>query len=478
MSAPSSSSSSTRGVLYRISRGLQSSPAGRALKRGAKALFPAFYYRLYEETGAHNPPAAPPPAAEVAALQGDDPQRWTERLTDAERDDLFVVRTFDASPEVIRRNIARNEAFLKSGEPVRSINWFIPGPEHALFAGVRTILRFAERLQTAHNIDTRVVIYNLPNIPPEKVRGIEEAIPALKGRILVYSGSGDLEGEIPAADVAVATLWTSVYYVAPLKNVRATYYFIQDYEPLFYPGGSTSGVCEASYRMGLRRIANTPGLLEHVIAEHGGDGTAFVPTIDRDVYYPPAEADDLRFGKDPNRPVRVFFYGRPKEARNGFLLGLEALRRIKARYGDRVEIVTAGGVWNEKDYGVEKVLKNAGRLGSLEEVADLYRSCDIGLVFMFTKHPSYQPFEFMACGCCVVTNVNGATTWLLKDGENALITETTVASIADTVGRLIDDPALRRRLAENGYRTLPKEDWGVVIDRACREAGLLPPAAP
>ena len=57
------SSSSSRGLLYRLSRGLHASPAGRTLKRGARALFPALYYRLYEQTGAGNAPSVPPSAA-------------------------------------------------------------------------------------------------------------------------------------------------------------------------------------------------------------------------------------------------------------------------------------------------------------------------------------------------------------------------------------------------------------------------------
>ena len=469
------SSSSSRGLLYRLSRGLHASPAGRTLKRGARALFPALYYRLYEQTGAGNAPSVPPSAAEGTTPPA--PERWTERLSDAERDDLFVVRTFDATPEVIRANAARNEAFLRSGAPVRSVNWFIPAPEHAMFAGVRTILRFAERLQTAHGVENRIVIYNLPHISPEKVRGIEEAVPSLKGRVLVYSGERPLDDEIPAADAAVATLWTSAYYVAPLRSPRATFYFVQDYEPLFYAGGSTSGVCEATYRMGFVRIANTPGLLEHVVHSHGGGGTSFVPAIDRAVYYRPDPATDPRFAADGRqRPVRIFFYARPKESRNGFLLGLEALRHAKAKYGDRVDIVTAGGAWDERDYGVENVLKNLGRLASLEEVADLYRSCDVGLVFMFSKHPSYQPFEFMACGCCVVTNTNDATTWLLRDGENAVVTDTPVSSVAASIGRLVEDPGLRRRLADSAYHSLPTAAWDDIIDDTLRRAGLLPAA--
>ena len=104
-------------------------------------------------------------------------------------------------------------------------------------------------------------------------------------------------------------------------------------------------------------------------------------------------------------------------------------------------------------------------LGSLEEVAALYRSCDIGLVFMHTKHPSYQPFEFMASGMATVSNINPATTWLLRDGENCLLTPPLPTPTAERLGRLIDDPELRQRIARAGGRADPPIRWEDQIER-------------
>ncbi len=89
-------------------------------------------------------------------------------------------------------------------------------------------------------------------------------------------------------------------------------------------------------------------------------------------------------------------------------------------------------------------------LRSLEEVAALYRSCDIGLVFMHTKHPSYQPFEFMASGMATVSNINPATEWLLRDGENCLLTPPLPTPTAERLRRLVEDPELRARIAAAG----------------------------
>ena len=89
-----------------------------------------------------------------------------------------------------------------------------------------------------------------------------------------------------------------------------------------------------------------------------------------------------------------------------------ALARLKEIHGDRVEIICAGENWNPAQFGMAGRITNLGRARSLDEVAALYRSCDIGFVFMHTKHPSYQPFEFMASGMATVSNINPATTWL------------------------------------------------------------------
>ena len=89
---------------------------------------------------------------------------------------------------------------------------------------------------------------------------------------------------------------------------------------------------------------------------------------------------------------------------------------MKERYGDRVDIVCAGESWNPGQFGFADKVGNLGRLQSLDEVAALYRTCHIGLVLMVTKHPSYQPFEFMASGVACVSNRNKHTDWFLRDG--------------------------------------------------------------
>lgn len=128
------------------------------------------------------------------------------------------------------------------------------------------------------------------------------------------------------------------------------------------------------------------------------------------------------------------------------------------KYGDRIEIVTAGSEWKESRYDLKGSITNLGLLKSLQEVGDLYRSCDIGFVYMLSKHPSYQPFEFMATGVATVTNNNEDNLWFLKDGQNCLVAEPSPAAMAEKIGWLIEDQTLRHKIQQGGYDTV-STDW-------------------
>jgi glycosyltransferase involved in cell wall biosynthesis len=178
----------------------------------------------------------------------------------------------------------------------------------------------------------------------------------------------------------------------------------------------------------------------------------FNPSVDREVFYPSkAEAPKQ------DKPFTIFFYGRPNP-RNAFELGLLALKRIKKKYGDHVKILSAGSQWSRKTYDKEGDIENLGVL-PYKKTADLYRSCNLGVVFMFTKHPSYLPFELLACGCPVLTNRNSATAWLLKDNINCALTEPTVSSVCERIETLMANPELCRRVSENGLKTIEQTDW-------------------
>ena len=190
-----------------------------------------------------------------------------------------------------------------------------------------------------------------------------------------------------------------------------------------------------------------------------GKAEAIVPCVDTDIFYPNKKEREKKVFK-------VFFYGRPGHPRNGFELGVQAIRVLKKKLGDKVEIVTAGSDWHPKEYGLEGVINNLGRL-KYEETGDLYRSCDAGLVMMFTKHPSYLPFEFMACGCAVVSNHNEATKWLLKDNENCILSQMSATSIAENILNILLNSNLRKKITTNAHKEIMSNhvDWDEKLEK-------------
>jgi glycosyltransferase involved in cell wall biosynthesis len=113
------------------------------------------------------------------------------------------------------------------------------------------------------------------------------------------------------------------------------------------------------------------------------------------------------------------------------------------------------------------------------ETGDLYRSCHAGFVMMMTKHPSYLPFELMACGAIVVTNYNQANTWLLKDGENCLLSAPSASCLAATLSYALDHydelAPLRQRAANDIFDDAG--DWDNSLGEVVKFI-LEPPSAP
>lgn len=346
-------------------------------------------------------------------------------------------------------------------DPPRTATWFVPAFRHVAYAGLLTVFRFIDRMGQ-HGLDSRVVVYDEPLFNTDAARSAVAAhFPALAElEISVLDPQSRPVEALPGSDLAFCTWWTSAYVLARYNRTRRKYYFVQDFEPSFYEAGSRYALAESTYRFGFRGIFNSPGLQAAIGPRYGMNGISFVPAVDARWYFPPV--DDVSPGTDRDR-LRIFFYCRPQGRRNAFELGLLAIEELLRRHGPRIEVITAGEEWDEADYGLAGRITNLGLLPTPQAVGELYRSCDIGLVYMLSKHPSYQPLEFMACGMAVVANRNEDNAWLLRDGENCLVSEPGPAAMAEAVGRLVDDAALRSDLRRRGRATVTA-DWDGQID--------------
>jgi glycosyltransferase involved in cell wall biosynthesis len=383
-------------------------------------------------------------------------------LTESDR--LAFLGGFDADDSTLAANAALIDRYRRADSFMpRTIRWYLPFFHHVYYGGVHTLLRFADHFARVHGVKNHFHCYDVtPLAVKDMAAKVGAAFPALAASR--FSSANETHHLAPV-DAAIATLWSSAYPVLHDDDVRAKFYFVQDNEQQFYAAGAASALAEETYRFGFPGIVNTPGLAD-VYRSYGNPAASFVPAVDFDRYHPAAEP------RRPGVPVRVFFYGRPKTSRNAFGLGLASLRRLKEEHGDRVEIICAGENWSPSQFGMAGMIRNLGVLQSLDEVAALYRSCDIGLVFMHTKHPSYQPFEFMASGMATVSNLNPATAWLLRDEENCLLTPPLPTPAAQRLGRLVQDAQLRARISAAGMAEVQRYRWEDQIERVWRAITL------
>lgn len=354
--------------------------------------------------------------------------------------------------------VHRAHASTTGRRDVSSVNWLVPDFENPFYGGIHTIFRFADYFQRQHGVKNRFVVIGTG--PEAFVRsGLAATFPEIAdSEIQVVPGgrAPDME-TVPMADAAVATLWVTAYALSRWRGADRMFYFLQDFEPMFYPAGALYALAEKTYRMGFYGIANTPPM-EEVYRSYGGRTTGFLPCVDTEVFH------NRRPVRDPDQPFTVFMYGRPGHPRNCYELAVAALRQLKDSLKDRVRIVTAGS-WT----GSEATAPWLDNLGLLDyrETAELYRRCDAGLVLSVSKHPTYIPLQLMACGALVIANDNPANGWLLQDGENCLLADLTVDALHQSLERGLLDPDLRTRLSAQAAANIQgrHSDWASEMER-------------
>lgn len=322
------------------------------------------------------------------------------------------------------------------------LNWVIPEMGEGS-GGHLNIFRFISNLER-HGIHNRVYTFRTA-----KFYNDEFLTNFVHKYFSILDENVELHHDVKMMEFAhgtVATSWDTAYCVKNFNNTISKFYFIQDFEPYFFAHGSEYEFAEQTYKFGFRGITAGDWLKNICINEYGMKADSFGFSYDKDLYFPKEKKDTSK---------RVFFYARPVTPRRDFELGLLALNELSKKQPD-LEVVFAG--WDVSTYEIPFKHQNLG-IKKIEELSDLYASCDLCLVISNTNL-SLLPLEVMASGSVAVCSKGENSEWLVNE-DNSVLVDYNPIEIADTMFEYLNDDAKLESIRKKGIDFAQKTSWDI-----------------
>ncbi|MDO5151349.1 MAG: glycosyltransferase, partial [Oscillospiraceae bacterium] len=312
--------------------------------------------------------------------------------------------------------------FRKIDFKEKRLNLLVPSinPEH-VFGGISTALKFFDELVEKTGYASRII---LTDSTPKR-----EGLHKFQDKYRLVKSSKDCfdlhqivpynlrYGEsIPVSenDIFLFTGWWTAYctqtaYAKYEKELNLSpnpfLYFIQDYEPGFYPWSTRYLLSDSTYKTDYAQIAifNSKLLFEFFKKE----GYSFY----KEFYFDPVLNAGLKkvlmehINSTVKKKKQILVYGRPSVERNAFALVVSSLKEWVSNMDnvDEWEILSAGEYHDSVDLGKGKKLVSVGKM-SIEEYGRCMMETYAGISLMSSPHPSYPPLEMSEFGVKVITN--------------------------------------------------------------------------
>lgn len=262
---------------------------------------------------------------------------------------------------------------------------------------------------------------------------------------------------LPPADVTLATAsWTAL--PVRLCGSGRLLYFMQHYEPCFFPGGreGQASKCQAelSYRLGLERIANSSWLKKKIEAEFPGSEIRLcLNAIDHRVFH------GIPRYSSRGPTTTVISYSGNRYVWKGFREMAEAMKIARdSLRGKTIRWLV---------YGPPAVLPPNNPIAPYEwlgflqppQLAEAYRSADLLLSASWYESFPLFPLEAMACGLPVITTQIGAEDYAILGETAEVVAPRDPKSVAGGLVRLIQDPNYSHRIARAGNEISHTFTW-------------------
>ncbi len=256
-----------------------------------------------------------------------------------------------------------------------------------------------------------------------------------------------VDGDVPDADVVVATWWETaewVWRLAPSKGSKV--HFVQGHEVFDWLPVER---CQASYRLPLHKIVVARWLKTVMEREYGCVGVDIVPnSVDHGQFFAPP-----RGKKD--RPTVGFLYS--TAALKGIDVSLMAIEQLRKRFPDLNVIAFGdrappGGALDGVDLRVSP---------DQSALRHIYASCDVWITASRSEGFNLPAMEAMACRTPVVSTRTGWPEESIIDGVNGFCVEIDdAAALADRTARILSMADEEwRNLSIGAFQTVAGSTW-------------------
>jgi len=289
-------------------------------------------------------------------------------------------------------------------------------------------------------------------------------------------------------DVAVATWWRTVLEIHRV-NARQYVYFVQSIESRFYGDDpilqSIIDLVDETYKLDLLVITIAGWIQMFLYSEYGAPSLLVRNGIRKDLF----ASVGPRFAPPLEEGIRVLVEGPVGVP----MKNVDAAVRL-ARAGGANEVWLVSGNAGESNHLVDRFFRTV----RVEDMAMVYRSCDVLLKLSRVEGMFGPPLEMFHCGGTVISyDVTGFEEYVV-DGANALVVPMDdEPGVIDAVRRLATDRSLLAHLKHGalltaaewmgwqkssrefaGYMTaisnLPQRDYSLTRRRSAELAARLP----
>ncbi|WP_081087271.1 rhamnan synthesis F family protein [Burkholderia pseudomultivorans] len=328
------------------------------------------------------------------------------------------------------------------------IHWVLPSFGKGA-GGHTTIFRMVRFLEQFGHQQT-IWLQNATNMPSEEVarqRIIDWYMPVGKNVAVLF-----LPDDVRqlSGDAIIATDCWTAFPVSRATKFKERFYFVQDFEPDFHPAGANRLVAESTYDFGFSALC-AGAWLDKIMKDRGVWSRRWDLAADHDIYFPLTTTGPVIYG--PEQEVQIAFYARPYTPRRAVELGFAALEQLH-RSGRRFKAHLFGEEKIEVNYDFP--YEQHGIM-SHDQLAELYRAMDVGLVFSATNY-SLIPLEMMACGLPVV-ELDVPSTRAIFHNEEVAFAPPSPHGIANTINDLLNSPAKREIQRKNGIAFVTGSSW-------------------